>query len=91
MAGNISAIYLSRGRASLIRRWNDGMPFVVKSTGRTGNVCWLTRPRADGIRTIGPRAMADTFTAELDARIAIALMPEVFTVAGTVFSVEVDD
>jgi|HubBroStandDraft_6_1064221.scaffolds.fasta_scaffold808441_1 hypothetical protein len=61
---------------------------VVKSTGPTGHVCWLTVARADGIRTIGPRSLADTFPTEVDARIAIAWMPQAFATYGIVFTVE---
>jgi hypothetical protein len=41
------------------------MPYVVKITGRTGNVTWLTRPNADGFRTLGIRAKADIFATEI--------------------------
>jgi len=64
------------------------MAYVVKSTGPTGNICWLTIARANGIRTIGPRSFADTFPTEVDARIAIAWMPQAFTTYGILFTVE---
>ena len=67
------------------------MPFVVKATGRTGNVCWLTAANAKGIRTIGIRKQADVFATDADARMAIALTAGPFKKTGMVFSVEVAD
>jgi hypothetical protein len=62
--------------------------YVVKATGRTGNVCWLTAANAKGIRTIGIREQADVFTTEIDARMAIAVTAGPFKMTGIVFSVE---
>jgi hypothetical protein len=67
------------------------MPFVVKATGRTGNVCWLTAANAKGFRTIGIREQAHVFATEVDARVAIAVMAGPFKKTGIVFSVEVAD
>ena len=67
------------------------MRFVVKATGRPGNVCWLTTANANGIRTIGIRKQADVFSNEADARMAIALMLGPFKRTGIVFSVESAD
>jgi hypothetical protein len=67
------------------------MPFVVKSTGPTGNVCWLTDPDVDGFRTLGVRSRAEAFATETDARVAIAKMPQPFETAGIIFSVQSAD
>jgi hypothetical protein len=67
------------------------MPFVVKATGRTANVCWLTAANAKGIRTIGIREQADIFATEVDARVAIALTIAAFKRTGIVFTVEAPD
>jgi len=66
------------------------MPFVVRITGHTGNVTWLTRPNKDGIRTLGIRSKADVFATETDARVAIATMPQPFKESGLIFSIESD-
>jgi hypothetical protein len=65
--------------------------FIVKATGRTGNVCWLTAANAKGIRTTGIRRQADVFATEVDARVAIALTAGPFKRTGIVFSVETAD
>jgi hypothetical protein len=67
------------------------MSFVVKATGRTGNVCWLTAANAQGIRTIGIRGQAAVFATEADARMAIALTAGPFKKTGMVFSIESAD
>jgi hypothetical protein len=67
------------------------MRFVVKATGRTGNVCWLTEPGLDGFRTISVRNKAGLFATETEARVAIATMPQPFDTAGIIFSVQSAD
>jgi hypothetical protein len=62
--------------------------YIVKATGRTGNVCWLTAANAKGIRTIGIRKQADVFATQADARMAIALMLGPFQRTGIIFTVE---
>ena len=64
------------------------MNYVVKATGRTGNVCWLTAANAEGIRTIGIRAQADVFATQVDVRVALALTAGGFKKTGIVFTVE---
>ncbi len=67
------------------------MPFVVKATGRTGNVCWLTAANAKGIRTIGIRKQADVFATETDVRVAIAVTAGPLRSTGIIFSIESAD
>jgi hypothetical protein len=50
-----------------------------------------TAPRADGIRTLGPRTMADVFTTEVDVRTATALMPQAFETSGIILTLEKAD
>jgi hypothetical protein len=78
-------------RPSRWQRYNLGMGhlerFVVRVTGRTGTVCWLSAPNADGVRTLTTRAKADAFPTMTDARVAIAKTPHEFSDVGLVFSV----
>jgi hypothetical protein len=62
--------------------------FVVKATGRTGHIHWLSVANKDGFRTIAARAMAGVFETETDARIAIAKLPRAFGDVGLIFYVE---
>ena len=64
------------------------MRFVVKATGLTGNVNWLSAPDPEGVRSLVPREMADVFQTEAEAHVAIAKMPHAFK--GIIFSVEKD-
>jgi hypothetical protein len=63
-------------------------PFIVKITSPTGHKFWLTAPNVEGIRTLGIRDQAEVFTTEMNARVAIATMPQPFKQAGLVFSIE---
>jgi hypothetical protein len=65
--------------------------FVVKATGRTGSICWLTAANAKGIRTLGIRKQADVFATEVDAHVAMALTAASFKRTGIVFSIESAD
>lgn len=67
------------------------MASVVKLTGRTGFVCWLSTPNAKGFRTLAPREHADVFQTIEDAQAAIAKLPRAFEDAGLLFSVEVTE
>jgi hypothetical protein len=51
----------------------------------------LGNVEADGFRTLGIRTKADTFSTEIDARVAIATMPQPFKEAGGTFSIEAAD
>lgn len=62
--------------------------FVVKLTSRYGVVCWLSRPGAEGFRTLAVREQAELFRTTTDAHTAIAKMPRAFSDAGLIFSVE---
>jgi hypothetical protein len=62
--------------------------YIVKSTDRTGNVCWLSVANVKGIRELGPRWMAATFETEAEARIAIDKMPLTVKASAVVFTVE---
>jgi hypothetical protein len=64
------------------------MAFVVKATGRTGTVCWLSAANEKGFRTLSNRAWADVFQNVVDARTAIAKLPRAFVDIGLTFSVE---
>jgi hypothetical protein len=66
------------------------MAFVVKATGRTGNVCWLSAANKDGFRTLATREDADVFPASREAHIAIAKLPRAFEEVVT-FSVKSAD
>jgi hypothetical protein len=67
------------------------MPFVVKLTSRTGGVCWLSIPNAEGIRTLVGRESADVFRKYEDANSAIRKLPQAFKGVGRAFSVESRD
>jgi hypothetical protein len=67
------------------------MAFVVKATGRTGTVCWLSPTNEAGFRTLGPREWADVFQAARDAHIAISKLPRAFEDCGLIFSVKSAD
>jgi len=63
------------------------MPFVVRATGRTGTISWLSRANDDGFRTLVARDMADVFQTVTDAHTAIAKLPRAFEDAGLSFEV----
>jgi hypothetical protein len=67
------------------------MAFVVKATGRTGTVCWLSAGNEDGFRTLATRVDAGVFQTVVDARTAIAKLPRAFVDIGLIFSVESAD
>jgi hypothetical protein len=64
------------------------MPFVVKLTGHTGVVCWLSAPNTEGIRTLVTRENAGLFQRHEDAHVAIGKMPLDTDRSGLVFWVE---
>jgi hypothetical protein len=64
--------------------------FVVKATGRTGFVCWLSAANEAGSRLLAPREMADVFLTAEDAHAAIVISRS-FEHTGLVFSVESAD
>jgi len=63
------------------------MAFVVKATGRTGTVCWLSAANDKGFRTLATRAWADVFETYEDAHTAIGILPQAFADVVT-FSIE---
>ncbi|HEV3301418.1 MAG TPA: hypothetical protein VG055_17330 [Planctomycetaceae bacterium] len=63
------------------------MPFVVRATGRTGTISWLSAANDDGFRSLVTREMADVFQTVSDAHTAIAKLPRAFEHAGVIFSV----
>jgi hypothetical protein len=67
------------------------MAFVVKATGRTGAVCWLSAANEAGFRSLATREWADVFQAARDAHIAIAKLPRAFEDCGLIFSVKSAD
>jgi hypothetical protein len=64
------------------------MAFVVKATGRTGTVCWLSAANESGFRTLATRDDAGVFPTVTDAHTAIAKLPRAFGDIGLFFSVE---
>ena len=64
------------------------MTFVVKATGRTGTVCWLSAANESGFRTLATRDDAGVFLTVTDAYTAIANLPRAFVNIGMFFSVE---
>jgi hypothetical protein len=64
------------------------MPFVIKLTSRTGGVCWLSIPNAEGSRMLVSRESADVFRKYEDANRAIRKLPSAFKGVGRAFSVE---
>jgi hypothetical protein len=64
------------------------MTYVVKATGRTGTVCWLSAANEAGFRTLATREGADVFQGARAAHIAIAKLPRAFEDCGLIFSVE---
>jgi hypothetical protein len=67
------------------------MAFVVKATGRTGTVCWLSAANKKGFRTLATREDAGVFPTVVDARTAIVTLPRALEDAGLIFSVESAD
>jgi len=67
------------------------MPFVVKATGITGNVCWLSAANEGGFRTLATREWADVFQTVVDAHTAIAKLPRAYEDIGLIFSVQSAD
>jgi hypothetical protein len=67
------------------------MLFVIKATGPTDEITWLTPANADQVRTLGPRSEAQVFHTRTDAALAIAQMPQPLKTAGVTFSVEFAD
>jgi hypothetical protein len=65
------------------------MQFVIKLTGSTGAVCWLSALGEKGIRSLTIRKNADIFQTIEDAHVAISKMPAAVAGGGLVFSVEV--
>jgi hypothetical protein len=64
------------------------MPFIVKATGPTGFVCWLSAANESSFRPLAPRDAADVFQTIQDAHNAIAILPRAFEGTGLIFSVE---
>jgi hypothetical protein len=64
------------------------MPFVVKATGTTGTICWLSPAGEAGLRALATREWADVFPTVADARVAIAKLPGAFVDTGLAFTVE---
>ena len=64
------------------------MGFVVKLSGRSGGLCWLSAPTSKGIRILVRRQRAEVFETEEDARIAVEKMPPTFIKSGFSFSIE---
>jgi hypothetical protein len=67
------------------------MGFVVKLSGRSGGLCWLSAPTAKGIRILVRRQKAEVFETEVHARIAVEKMPPTFIRSGFAFSIESAD
>jgi hypothetical protein len=67
------------------------MPFVIKMTLPTGNVCWVCAAKSFGVRTFGPREKAELFKRPADAQAVIANLPRSLLDGGTVLSVEATD
>jgi hypothetical protein len=63
------------------------MPYVIKAVSTSGDVSWITRPGAEGSRTIAHRRRADVLLTVEGARRVIARMPRALTDAGIMFSV----
>ena len=67
------------------------MPFVVKLTGRSGAISWLSTPNVDGIRTLVVRKGAEVFKTYEDAHVAIRKMPLDTDRSGLIFWVKSAD
>jgi hypothetical protein len=67
------------------------MPFVIKMTTPSQNVCWLSAAKAFGTRTFGPREKAEVFNRQSDAQAVIAKLPRSLIEGGAAFSVEAAD
>jgi hypothetical protein len=67
------------------------MEFIVKAIGISGDVAWLSQPGHTGFRALVPLKLADVFPDVATAQAAIYAMPQAFTDAGLVFSVETPD
>jgi hypothetical protein len=50
------------------------MQFVAKAIGPTGQARWITSPKLGGVRTFGPREMADIFESQEAPVAAIGAM-----------------
>jgi len=64
--------------------------FVVRATGATGTVCWLSAANEDGFRALTSREHADVFQTFGDAYEASIKLPGAFADTGLLFSVESD-
>jgi hypothetical protein len=67
------------------------MQFVVKATGATEDVTWLTAADSKGFRTLGPRDTAEVFHTRTDAAVAVAKITQAIKSIGITFSVELAD
>jgi hypothetical protein len=67
------------------------MGFVVKLSGRSGGLCWLSAPTAKGIRILVRRQKAEVFETPEDARSAVEKLPPAFIRFGFTFSIESAD
>ena len=67
------------------------MGFVVKLSGGSGGLCWLSAPTAKGIRMLVRHQRAEVFETKDDARIAVEKMPPTFIKSGFSFSIESAD
>jgi hypothetical protein len=64
---------------------------VVKATGPTGHVHWLSAANKDGFRTLATLEWAAIFKTYLDAHVAMIKLPPAFEQSGLLFSVEAAD
>jgi len=64
------------------------MPFVIKMTTPSNNVCWVSTAKSFGARTFGPKEKAEIFKRQADAHAVIANLPRSVLYGGAVFSVE---
>jgi hypothetical protein len=67
------------------------MAYVVKATGTTGTICWLSPANEKGFRTLATREWAEVFSTLDDAHDAIVKLPRAFVDTGLKFSVELAD
>ena len=63
------------------------MPFVIKMTTPSNNVCWVSAAKSFGARTLGPREKAELFPTQAAAHAAIASIPQSIAGTGVIFSI----
>jgi hypothetical protein len=74
------------------RPYNPDMPYVAKATlMESGEATWLTTPRRHGSRTFGPRDLAEMFSTDAEASLAIIAMVAGEDCRGIRFTIEAAD